>query len=78
MIIISVPLIPHVGGLIFRSGIPTVLIANIPAANNGTIVVGCPTVMICGRKQVSQRVNTRQTAVQLTGITAVNMFNMPQ
>ena len=47
--------IPHVGGPVLPPGCPTVLIAGQPAArlgdstaHGGSIVVGCPTVMIGG------------------------------
>lgn len=52
----AVPPIPHVGGPITGPGAPTVLIANMPAANMGSmcvcvgppdsIVAGSPTVLI--------------------------------
>jgi uncharacterized Zn-binding protein involved in type VI secretion len=59
IITLGVPLIPHVGGLIVRPGISTVLIANVPAATVGdscvcvgppdSIVKGSATVFIGGK-----------------------------
>lgn len=58
MITPGVPPIPHVGGPIIGPGAPTVLIAGLPAARVGdmlvcvgppdSIVTGSATVMICG------------------------------
>ena len=58
MITPGLPPIPHVGGPIVGSGAPTVLIAGLPAARVGdmlvcvgppdSIITGSATVMICG------------------------------
>jgi uncharacterized Zn-binding protein involved in type VI secretion len=51
----GLPPIPHVGGPIVGPGVPNVLIGRLPAAvlgdstaHGGTVVIGCPTVMIGG------------------------------